>query len=92
MDISEPNKHGESNSPNMLVIIEHGITGHTFLMLPQEDGPNDIIGYTFLLLPQEYFYKLWVYVVTIIGEHETKVTQYPGHMKIICPVNDYQYE
>ena len=33
---SKPNKHMEKNSPNMVVLIEHDIYGHTLLLLPQE--------------------------------------------------------
>ena len=50
--IIEPNKHGNPNSSNMAVFIEHDIDGRTFLILPQEYVPNDIIGHIFLLIPQ----------------------------------------
>ena len=32
---SEPNKHGDPNSPNIAVFIDHGIYGNTFLLIPQ---------------------------------------------------------
>ena len=53
----EPNKNGYPNSPNIEVIIEHDIYGHTLLLLPQEDVPNGIIHFTFLIIPQEYVQK-----------------------------------
>ena len=45
-------KKGDPNSPKRAVIIEHDISGHTFLLLPREDGPNYIINCTFLLITQ----------------------------------------
>ena len=35
---SEPNKHGDPNSPNMTVFIQHDIDVHTFIIIPQEYG------------------------------------------------------
>ena len=37
----------------MAVVIEHDISGHIFIVLPQEYVPNDIIGCIFLLLPKK---------------------------------------
>ena len=37
-EIGEPNKHGDLNSPNMAVSIEHDIYGHKFLLIIQEYG------------------------------------------------------
>ena len=34
----EHNKHGDTNSPNMAVFIEHDIAGHNFILTPQENG------------------------------------------------------
>ena len=76
----------------MVVLIEQDISGHMFLLLLQEDVPNDIIGCTFLLLYQEVCYNFWVRIGTIIYEHGTKVTRYPGHMHTIRSNNDYHYE
>ena len=76
----------------MTIIIENNIAGHTFILIPQEDGPNDIIGCKFIPLAQKYGHKFWVCIVTMNNDQGTKVTHYPGHMHIICSINDYQYE
>ena len=37
---NEPNKHGETNLPNITVLNEYLFIGATFLLTPQEDGVN----------------------------------------------------
>ena len=34
----------------------------------------------------------WFRTVTIIYDHEKKVTKDPCHIQFICSINDYQYE
>ena len=76
----------------MSVFIKHVISGHSFILLPQEYGLDIFIGHTFLLLTQEYGHKLWVRIVTSIDDHGTKVAQNPGHIQFINSINDDQHE
>ena len=50
-----------------------------------------IIGCTFLLLHQEYNHRVWVCIVTIIDDHEIKVSQDPGYINLICSIDDNRY-
>ena len=69
---SEPNKHGDPNSLKMAVFIENYISGHTFILIPQEDGSNENICLAFIILPKEYVHKLWIHIVTMIDGHGKK--------------------
>ena len=76
----------------MALFIKHDIDGYIFLLLPQDDGHNEIIGRTLLLLPQEDGNNFWFRIVKIIDDHGTKVAQDPGLIQFISSINDDQYE
>ena len=44
------------------------------------------------MTPQEYGQNVWVCIVKIIDDHETKAAQELGHTQFICSINDDQYE
>ena len=44
------------------------------------------------MTPQEYGQNVWVCIVKIIDDHETKAAQELGHTRFICSINDDQYK
>ena len=52
---------------------------------------SNIIGLIFLLAPQQNGQKFRVRIVKIIGDHEEKLLQDPGHIQFVFSVSYDQY-